>query len=218
MSAFYKTKSTQDENNLASDSDVCKYYEMQVKLGMYSHMRHTMFNGAQQCPTTQLMISFNTCHSPDEKNEIRKKVKQELPELEERYKIYQSKMAKKLEKQKQFLNDKLNAEITRKRQKDYREPLTSIRGALFGGTMFGGSYAPTMQEEKAARKKRDDIRRLTKKSKEEREKQEFEKRFQEEEKEKRYQEFKRKKEGSKSIPVAVAVAVAVPILEIVNNH
>ena len=215
MSAFYKTKSTQDENNLASDSDVCKYYEMQVKLGMYSHMSHTMFNGAQQCPTTQLMISFNTCHSPDEKNEIRKKVKQELPELEERYKIYQSKMAKKLEKQKQFLNDKLNAEITRKRQKDYREPLTSIRG-----TLFGGSYAPTMQEEKAARKKRDDIRRLTEKSKEEREKQEFEKRFQEEEKEKRYQEFKRKKEGSKSTPVAVAVAVAVavPILEIVNNH
>jgi hypothetical protein len=211
MSAFYKTKSTQDENNLASDSDVCKYYEMQVKLGMYLHMSHTMFNGSQQCPTTQLMISFNTCHSPDEKNEIRKKVKQELPELEEHYKIYQSKMAKKLEKQNQFLNDKLNAEITRKRQKDYREPLTSIRGAL-----FGGSYAPTMQEEKAARKKRDDIRRLTEKSKEEREKQEFEKRFQEEEKEKRYQEFKRTKQGSKSTPVAVAVAV--PILEIVNNH
>jgi hypothetical protein len=59
----------------ATDSDVIRYYDLQVKLSLYPHMRNVWFNGVEQCPATQLMNSFHTCEqakSAEKRREIRK--------------------------------------------------------------------------------------------------------------------------------------------------
>jgi hypothetical protein len=194
----------------ATDSDVIRYYDLKVKLSLYPHMRNVWFNGVEQCPATQLMNSFHTCGNNEG---IRKQVKQELPELEERFRIHQIELNKKLEIEKQIQNDRLNAFILE--CKTYR-----INPKTYHGSYKGHDQLVIELEQAKSAEKRREIRKQSlglKHNNKEKETREFEIRFQKEEKEKRYQEFKRKKEKSKYTDAeAIPIAVAVPLLVVEN--
>lgn len=194
-------------DQMATDSDVIRYYDLQVKLGLYSHMGNIWFNGVEQCPATQLMTSF---HTGGNKEAIRKHVKQELPELEERFRIHQIELNKKLEIKKQIQNDRLNAFILE--CKTYR-----INPKNYNGYKGHDQLVIELNQAKAAEKRREMRKQALglKHNSKENETREFEIRFQKEEKEKRYQEFKRKKEKSKCTE-AIPIAVAVPLLVVEN--
>jgi hypothetical protein len=194
-------------NEMASDSDVIRYYDLQVKLGLYPHMSNNWFNGVEQCPTTQLMTSF---HTGGNKEAIWKQVKQELPELEERFRIHQIELNKKLEIEKQIQNDRLSAFM--QECKTYRIDLKTYHGSYKGHDQL----VIELQQAKAEKKRREMRKQSLKNNSKENEMREFEKRFQEEEKEKRYQEFKIKKERSRKSTEAIPIAVAVPILVVEN--
>ena len=195
-------------DQMATDSDVIRYYDLKVKLGLYPHMRNVWFNGVEQCPTTQLMNSFHTYGNNEA---IRKQVKQELPELEERFRIHQIELNKKLEIEKQIQNDRLNAFMLE--CKTYR-----INPKTYHDSYKGHDQLVIELEQAKSAEKRREIRKQAlglKHNNKEKETREFEIRFQKEEKEKRYQEFKRKKEKSKCTE-AIPIAVAVPLLVVEN--
>jgi hypothetical protein len=195
---------------MATDSDVFRYYDLKVKLSFYPHMRNVWFNGVEQCPATQLMNSFHTFHTCGNNEAIRKQVKQELPELEERFRIHQIELNKKLEIEKQIQNDRLNAFILE--CKTYR-----INPKNCNGYKGHDQLVIELEQAKAAEKRREMRKQALglKHNSKENETREFEIRFQKEEKEKRYQEFKRKKEKSKCTE-AIPIAVAVPLLVVEN--
>jgi hypothetical protein len=195
---------------MATDSDVFRYYDLKVKLSFYPHMRNVWFNGVEQCPATQLMNSFHTFHTCGNNEAIRKQVKQELPELEERFRIHQIELNKKLEIEKQIQNDRLNAFILE--CKTYR-----INPKNCNGYKGHDQLIIELEQAKAAEKRREMRKQALglKHNSKENETREFEIRFQKEEKEKRYQEFKRKKEKSKCTE-AIPIAVAVPLLVVEN--
>lgn len=192
---------------MATDSDVIRYYDLKVKLGLYPHMRNSLFNGVEQCPATQLMISFHTCGNNEV---IRKQVKQELPELEERFRIHQIELNKKLEIEKQKHYGFLNAFILE--CKKYR-----IDPKSYNGYKGHDQLVIELEQAKSAEKRREIRKQVIglKHNNKKNETREFEIRFQKEEKEKRYQEFKRKKEKSK-FTEEIPIAVAVPLLVVEN--